>query len=321
MPFKAQAKVRHKFDKKKYGVRNWPAYDKALKNRGDITIWFTDEAIKSWKANPTHRAKGAQPVYSDLAIETGLTIRTVFHLGLRQAEGFLESLKKLLKLNISIPDHTTLSRRRNNLIIKRWKGKADESVVVLIDSSGLKVFGEGEWLETKHGAKKRKVWRKLHLTIDRKTGLILSFSLTSHTKDDASEIAPLVDDIEDDIYSLTGDGAYDRDEIYEYLHSKGIEGIFPPRKDAVLSDEAESNPTTRDKNIKHIKKHGRMSWQKEVNYNDRSLVEVAVYRYKTLIGRSLRSRNRHNQETEAAIGCSIINKMTNLGMPESYVIS
>lgn len=321
MPFKAKAKVRHKFDKKKYHVKNWYEYNSALKNRGDITIWFTDEALEAWQADIIIRKRGGQPIYSDLAIETGLTIRAVFHLGLRQTEGFLESFKKLLELKIQIPDYTTLSRRGNGLTIQKWQGKTNEPVNILIDSSGLKVFGEGEWLETKHGTKKRKVWRKLHITIDRESAQILSSSLTSHTTDDASEVPSLLDQIEDGVDSITGDGAYDKDDIYKYLNRKGISGIFPPRKDAVLSKDVENNPTIRDMNIMHIKEHGRISWQKETKYNDRSLVEVAVYRYKTIIGRSLRSRKSENQQTEAEIGCSIINKMTKLGMPESYLIS
>ena len=198
--------------------------------------------------------------------------------------------------------------------------KPDEPIHILVDSTGLKVCGLGEWQETKHGLQKRKTWRKLHLAIDEKTGDIVASELTTNKEDDPSQIPALLDQIEEDIESIAADGAYDKQDVYDVLetHQQGpIRVIIPPRKDAVLSENACTSPTSRDKHIISMKEDGRLKWQKETGYNRRSLAETAMFRYKVIIGGQLRSRNFENQKTEARIGVAILNKMTNLGMPVS----
>jgi len=320
MPYKHNQDRRHKFDKARYKVKNWPEYDQALKNRGSLTIWFTQEAIKAWQPEDLQKKRGGQPVYSDVAIETGLTLRSLYKLGLRQTEGFLESISSLMGLELSIPDHTTLSRRSKELDITKFKRESGEPIHILVDSTGLKISGSGEWQETKHGLQKRKHWRKLHLAIDEKTGNILASELTTNKSDDPSQVPVLLNQIDEEIESMMADGAYDTQEVYNVLstHKSGpIQGIMPPRKDAVLSDNAVASPTARDQNILFIKENGRLKWQKETGYNRRSLVETAMFRYKIIIGGQLRSRSFENQKTEAIIGVAILDKMTNLGMPVS----
>src|ERR1700737_1277785 len=165
MPFKANADRRDKFPRAKYKVTNWPEYDAALVRRGSLTVWLTDEAIAAWHAPATGK-RGGQRTYSDLAIETGLALRLVLRLGLRQIEGTLGAIAHLLGIDIKIPDHTTFSRRGDGLTPLRKPVERDESLHLLIDSTGLKMYGEGEWLEEKHGKRSRRGWRKLHLAID-----------------------------------------------------------------------------------------------------------------------------------------------------------
>ncbi len=320
MPYKYNQDRRHKFKKSSYKIKNWPEYDKALKNRGDLTIWFTKEGIKAWHPEIKNKKRGGQLTYSDIAIETGLKIRSIYKLGLRQTEGFIESISRLMNIEISTPDHTTFSRRSKKLNITRYERTPGDPVYILVDSTGLKIFGSGEWQETKHGLRKRKIWRKLHLTINAKKGDILASALTTNKEDDPSQVSVMLDQIEENIESIAADGAYDKIEIYDVLkkHKSGhIKGIIPPRKDAVLSENADTSPTLRDKHIMGIRQKGRLKWQKDTGYKLRSLAETAMFRYKKIIGGFLRSRNFENQKTEAKIGVALINKMTNLGMPVS----
>ncbi len=323
MPYKHNQNRRHKFDKTRYKVRNWPEYDQALKNRGNLTVWFTEEAITAWQPDNIDKQRGGQAAYSDLAIETGLMLRSVYKLGLRQTEGFLESISDMMGLELSIPDHTTLSRRSKQLKITRFKREPGDPIHILVDSTGLKISGSGEWQETKHGLQKRKDWRKLHLAIDEKTGDIVASELTTNKKDDPSQVPAMLDRIEENVESMAADGAYDKQEVYDALdsHKSGpIRGIIPPRKDAVLSKNVSHSPTPRDQHIISIKEAGRLKWQEQTRYNRRSLVETAMFRYKTIIGAHLRSRNFESQKTETKIGVAVINKMTSFGMPASIRI-
>jgi len=325
MPFKKTAANRHKFKKTRYRVNNWREYDKALKNRGSITFWFSKEAIEAWTPEIEHRKRGAQPKYSDIAIETCLIIRTVFHLPFRQTEGFVGSLMQLMHLDLDVPDHSTLSRGGKKITVSLSATKRGQAIDVLIDSTGLKVYGEGEWLEHKHGVRKRRTWRKLHLALDAETGEIVAEDLTANDVGDATPVPDLLSQIEDTIASLTGDGSYDTEGIYGLLEhlqpGNPIRGIMSPRKDAVPSKHADTSPTPRDKHIQAIKEKGRIAWQNESGYNKRCLAETAMFRYKTIIGRTLRNRSLETQKTEARIGCKALNKMTQLGMPESYRVS
>ena len=232
-----------------------------MKNRGSLTIWLTDDAIKAWQTKNLQKKRGGQPVYSDIAIETGLTFRSLYKLGLRQTEGFLESISSLMGLELSIPDKTALSRRSRELNITKFKREPGEPIHLLIDSTGLKISGSGEWQETKHGLQKRKSWRKLQLAIDEATGNILASELTSNKEDDPSQVPALLDQIDEVIESMMADGTYDKQDVYDALetHKSGpILGVMPPRKDAVISDNALISPTTRDQNIISIKEKGRL---------------------------------------------------------------
>ena len=316
MPFKINADRRHKIPRQRHRVTNWPAYEAGLRARGSLTVWFTAEAIAAWRAGP-RTGRGGQPSYSDLAIATALALRAVFRLALRQAEGLIASVLQLLGLDLPVPDHSTLSRRAETLEVPRPEaGRAP--VHLLVDSTGLKLCGPGEWLAEKHGTRTRRGWRKLHLATDADTGRIVAAALTGHDVDDGSRTGPLLDQVDGPVASFTADGAYDRDDVYAEVAARhpGADVVVPPRSSAVPSDAAETAPTQRDRHVRCIAERGRMGWQKASGYNRRALVEADVSRWKRVIGDGLRSRTDGRQATEVATAAKVLNRMLDLGRPE-----
>jgi Transposase DDE domain len=236
VPFKANAARRHRIPKQRHKVTNWAAYDAALRQRGSLTVWFSEEAIAAWRAVP-RTTRGGQPWYSPLAITTGLTLRAVFRLGLRQTEGLIGSILQLLGLELAVPDPTTLSRRAATLVLPPRPRSGGGPLHLLVDSTGLKLSGPGEWLVDKHGTKRRRAWRKLHLGVDAGSGEILAAELTSHDADDGAQVGPLLDQVEGAVASFTGDGAYDREDVDGAVAARHPEAevVVPPRANAVPS--------------------------------------------------------------------------------------
>jgi DDE family transposase len=321
VPFKANAARRHRIPRQRRRVTNWAAYDAALRRRGSLTVWFTDEAVAAWRAAP-RTTRGGQPWYSPLAILTALTLRAVFRLALRQTEGLIGSILRLLGLDLAVPDHTTLSRRAGTLEVPRPRPTGGP-LHLLVDSTGLRLSGPGEWLVEKHGTKTRRAWRKLHLGVDADTGRIEAAELTASEADDGSRVGPLLDQVGGAVASFTGDGAYDRADVYGTVAERHPEAavVVPPRKGAVPSAAAETEPSRRDRHLRAIAEQGRLGWQKSSGYNRRALAEAAVSRYKRVIGDALRSRTDRRQATEAAIGVHVLNRMLELGRPESVRIA
>jgi Transposase DDE domain len=206
---------------------------------------------------------GGQPHYSALAILTALTLRAVFRLALRQTEGLIGSILHLLGLDLAVPDHSTIGRRAMTLKVPPPRS-GTEPLHLLVDSTGLKLGGPGEWLGEKHGTKKRRSWRKLHLGVDAATGRIEAAELTTHEVDDGSQVDPLLDQVTGPVASFTADGAYDRDDVYEAVAARHPDAavVVPPRSNAVLSEVAETTPTPRDRHLQLITERGRMGWQK-----------------------------------------------------------
>src|SRR5829696_3113133 len=316
MPYKANEARRHRFPKARYRVTNWPAYDRALQRRGSLTVWMTPEALAAWHPPRTGR-RGRSRAYSDIAIETGHLLRLAFGRPWRQTEGLLRSLASLLGLSIGVPDHTTFSRRSPGLALATAlaRAQADGPVHVVIDATGLKVYGAGEWRVEKHGERGKRTWRKLHLAIDPSTGEILASELTSHDEGDASQVGPLLEQIPGPLTSVTADGAYDGEPVYRAVAERQpdppVAVIIPPRATATLSAAAGTTPSQRDQPIQMIRDKGRLGWQKTVGYGRRSLAETAISRYKTVIGRGLRARTLPAQKTEARVGCAVLNRVLN----------
>ncbi|WP_043343331.1 IS5 family transposase [Belnapia moabensis] len=318
MPFNANAARRHHIPTQRHQVTNRAEYDAGLRARGSLTVWFTPEAVDAWKAEP-RTGRGGQPSYSALAIATALTLRAVFRLALRQTEGLIESVLQLLGLDLPVPDHSTLNRRAEVLEVPRAKS-GNTPVHLLVDSTGLKLRGPGEWLEEKHGSKRRRAWRVLHLATDADTGRIVASALTDRDADDGSQVGPLLDQADGPVASFTGDGAYDRDDVYAEVAARhpAAAVIVPPRASAMPSDAAETTPTQRDAHLRSITKRGRMGWQQASGYNNRALVEADISRWKRVIGDGLRSQTDGRQATEVAIAAGVLNRMLDLGRP-NYV--
>jgi hypothetical protein len=308
-----------------YRLKNWREYNHALRSRGSLTFWLSEEAMEAWRyTGPTQQ--GGQTLYSDLAIETCLSLRLVYSLALRQCQGFVRSLFKLLQVELPVPDYSTLSRRQGSLEVqlcaRQKKRKEDEEVHVVLDSTGLKVYGPGEWARRKHGAKRRRTWRKLHLGVDPQSGEITATTLTQNKAHDSSQVEPLLEESEQNRGSLErvgGDGAYDTWVCYHAIAAHAATPVIAPQKNARIKQHGncKAPPLPRDEAIRYIRRHGRAKWKREHGYHLRSVAEAAIGRFKGCIGRMLRSRELKNQQTEARLGCKILNRMAALGMPQS----
>jgi hypothetical protein len=321
MPYKLRDQSRHKFSKARYKIKNWQHYEAALKNRGNICFWFSNDAICKWYSSNL-MTQGRQQKYSDLAIETGLIIKTVFKLPYRALEGFLNSICQLMKITLDIPDHTSFSRRAKSLkLSKLLTISTKKSLNIIIDSTGLKVLGPNEWQDFKHKSGKRKSWRKLHLMIDEQYQQIVASELTEDNISDDAMVGPLLKTISNPIKSFKADRAYDTNKVYKDIETfsehRCPKIIIPPRPNAKRVCLYKIYLNKREKLTRHWFCQGPYRWQKETGYNKRSLVETAMMRYKKLIGSHLYSRDLSTQNTESRIGCLVLNRMLSLGKPVS----
>ena len=269
----------YKYAKSRYRMRNWPEYEASLQRRGNLTVWLSDDALDSWRAPPSGRP-GGQRTYADIAIEAALTIRMVFHLPLRQTEGFLRSLADLLELDLPIPDHTTLSRRLKKLDEIRFPRLAtNRPIHLLIDSTGLRIH-----VGHMRNPPKRRAWRKLHLAVDAGTGEIVAADLTGRRTRDCARVPVLLEQIDDPVASISADGAYDTERVYEAAHAKGegraVRVVIPPGRNAQLRPRPSATQRERNRNVRSIREVGRREWQKRSGYSKRAMVENAIYRYK-----------------------------------------
>ena len=326
MPFKHNAARRHRIPRARYRVTNWPAYGAGLRRRGDLTLWLDEAALADWAA-PKRNSPGGQPLYSDLAIELVLTLRLVFHLALRQAEAFSRSVLRLLEAALPVPDHTTLSRRGRAFAGRQPRVLASDGPVHLVlDSTGLELFGQGEWDAEKHGRARRQ-WRKLHLAINAETGEIAAHVLTEGHADDAAQVPALLGQAEGVIASVTADGAYDGEPTYAAVAARQRhpppDVVVPPRASAVPSshDGGCNAQSPRDRHIQLMAERGRMGWQQATGYGRRNQAETAMFRYKHLIGPKLRTRSLPAQQGEVTIAVMVLNRMIRTAKPVSVRVA
>lgn len=279
--------------KEVYRVRNWSAYDAALVNRGSLTVWVSEDAIAAWKAKKEPNKRGRQKEYSDLAIETALTLKEVYGLTNRSTEGFLLSLFEIMRIDLPVPDHTTLSVRGKTLAVSLPK-KRSSSIHIVVDSTGLKIYGEGEWKTRKHGVSKRRTWRKLHLAVNPEDGQIEAVVLSEADLSDADAVEPMLAEIDQQVETFGGDGAYDKRKVYQKVrdHSPDSKINVPPQKNARIwqHGNCKAPPHPRDENLRYIRKHGRHAWKRDSGYHQRSLSETAMFRIKTIFGDKLSTR-------------------------------
>lgn len=251
------------------------------------------------------------------------TIKAVFHQAGRQVVGFVKSLFELMKIDLIVPDHSTVSRRLSNVEVSLKVNPGNEPRHIVIDSTGVKVYGEGEWKVRTHGVSKRRTWRKLHLCVDEKTHEIIAAAATENSVADCQVFPELIAAIEGEIEQISADGSYDKRRVYQAIREREIpKASIPPRKNAKIWQHGNSKEERlrRDENLRAIRKKGRKRWKEESNYHRRSLAETAVFRFKTIFSDKLRSRKVENQFSEMAIKCAALNLMTHLGMPDSYKI-
>ncbi len=308
----------------RYKVNNWSEYNRSLKKRGSITLWLSDDVQEQWYYT-SKQGKGGQFTYSNTCIEACCIIRKVYHLPLRQTEGFMKSIIELMQLEMAVPDYTVICRRSSKLKISSLLTKRINTgghLHIVMDSTGLKVYGEGEWKVRQHGYSKHRTWRKIHIALNPEDGIIHAAEMTTNGVDDAAMVKPVLGKIKGKVKKFGGDGAYDKTKVYDTLEKEKIKPIIPPRKNARIKQHGNSSKRAkpRDRAIRYIRKHGKKKWKKVHQYHKRSLAETTMFRYKTILGDKLQSRTYDRQCVEALISCKILNKMTQCGMPESVKI-
>lgn len=288
--------------------------------RSSITFWLADDFEEAW-LYAGKKQRGSQFDYSEKAIEIMLTIKEVFHLTNRGVEGFVRSLFEMLNIHLRVPDHSTLSKRGKRLRVRLPK-KTNKSLNLVLDSTGLKLYGEGEWKVRKHGYSKHRTWRKLHVGANPANGEIQVVLLTENSISDDAVVKQMLEQIEQTLLSCAADGAYDKRRVYEVLnaHSPEVEILIPPRKNARIWQHANSKEKRlkRDENLRYIRKHGRQQWKKDSGYHIRSLAETIMFRLKIIFADKLSARLLETQTTQTLIRCLALNRMTHLGMPDSY---
>jgi hypothetical protein len=319
--------------KRRYRLRNWPDYNAALVRRGSLTVWFDAEAIAGWaeQQRPGERRRRGRPrTYSDVAITVMLTLKAVYGLKLRSTEGFTQDLMQLLGLPLAVPDYSTLSRRQATLAVAVPVRPVSEPLHWVVDSTGLKLYGEGEWKVRRFGWTCHRRWLKLHLAINPATHEVRAVGASTNNVTDgemlplllAAEAAPLA--------QVTGDGSYDEWRCWDAVAARPERprAVFPPprmkrgasRRWALIRQHGNTRarPLDRDEAIRHIRRVGRRQWKRDVGYHERSLAETAVWRWKRIIGPEVHARAIKRQMTEVFIGAAVLNRMTELGMPESH---
>lgn len=300
-------------------TRNWSEYNAGLKLRGSLTFWLDTAVLQAWYNPKLSGKRGASNDYSDLAIATFVTLKSVYHQAGRQTQGFLASLFELMDIELEVPDHSTVSRRMSKLQIALPVVPKSQAVHVVVDSTGVKVYGEGEWKTRQHGISKRRTWRKLHLGVDETTGEIIAAVVTTNDFHDGEVLGDLLEQIHTEIEQVTTDGAYDHSHCYDEIAERHAKAVIPPRTDAVIWQHGNCNapPHQRDENLRYIRKHGRKKWKRDSNYHRRSLAETVMFRLKAIFGGKVRSRTFDNQAVELLLQCAALNRMIQIAKPDS----
>jgi IS5 family transposase len=298
----------------RYRIRNWRAY-----NRGRLTVWFDDRVIAAWRNTEPAAGPGAPRTYADLAIECALVFKSVYHLSLRAAQGFLTSVVELMQLTLPIPDYSTVSRRQGALQMHLSPAPSSGPRHVVIDSTGLKVYSAGEWHIRKHRVSRRRTWRKLHLGVDERTKEIVAVELTGSRAHDSKPLPALLALLPDPLAQVSGDGAYDTRACYEAVLKRGATPTFVPRRTAqsCAAQEPTGWRAARNRILQQIGAQGRSAWRVLSGNTRQSVAENTMYRYKTFFGGRLWARGLETQRAEARVKCAVLNRMTQLGLPET----
>lgn len=304
-----------------YRVRNWSEYNKGQKQRGSLTFWISSDVLANWYVQGKTGKPGSTATYSNQAIVTMVSLKSVFGLPGRALCGFVESVFQLMSIELKVPDHTTISRRLKRLEVKLPINPTAGKRHVVIDSTGIKVYGEGEWKTRQHGVSKRRTWRKLHLAVDESTGEILSSVITDNSCHDSEVLGELLDEITDPISQVDADGAYDTAACYDYIESRGAIAGIPPQRNAKIwfHGNLKTPRHPRDENLRKIRLVGRAKWKRLIKYHRRSISETTMFRVKTAFGGKVSARKMDRQVNELKVQCLVLNRMIQVAKPDSYV--
>jgi DDE family transposase len=306
--------------KQTYRIRNWAEYNAALIQRGSFTLWLDEAMIEHWYNTEKSGQRGASNTYADLAIQCALTLKAVYRLPLRATQGFLASLLDLMQVPLTTPHYSTCCRRQATLDVRIPRTSSSTEVRhLVVDSTGLKVFGEGEWKVRQHGYSKRRTWRKLHVAVDEATQEIVATLTTTNNVGDGEVLSDLLDQVPEPIDQVSADGSYDTRDCHEAIAQRQARAAIPPRENAQpWKPNPDGTVHPRTAILERIGEIGLAQWKKESGYHRRSLAETAMFRLKTLFGAQLQSRSFDAQVAEAYVRCAALNTMTRLGMPDSY---
>jgi hypothetical protein len=285
--------------------------------RGSLTLWVEARAVDKWRAQSRPSRRGRRRTYSELAITCALTLREVYHLPLRSTQGLVSSVLRLLGVDLPAPHYSTLSRRAASLEVKLPR-LSRGPLHLAVDSTGVKLYGEGEWKVRLHGADKRRTWRKLHLAVDHRTQEAVACSMSEQYVLDRKELPGLLGEVEGEVAEVLGDGAYDFHGCYKAVHARGARSVIPPKKRARVRGGPEF--ADRDAAVLRGREVGRDEWKREAGYHRRSLAETAMMRLKAIFSDKLKAREWRRQATELRVRCAAMNRMTQLGMPQSYAV-
>ncbi len=303
----------------RYRVRNWNHYNEALVARGGITFWIDEAALATWRNTQARLGSGAPRIYSDTAIHCAVVVKSVYRLSLRAAQGFVSSVMSLMRLDLPVPNYSTISRRQGTLRVPLSLSSGSRPRHIVIDATGLRVYGAGEWHVQKHGSGRRRTWRKLHLGVDEQTKEIVAVEITASHVHDSQVLPRLLTQISGTVYQVSGDGAYDTKACYASIGQRGAKATIPPRRNAKRRRCNTSQDTLdiRDANLHQIQQQGRYAWRVASGCTRQSLAENAVFRFKRIFGSRFRARRFDNQRVEGWIMCMVLNRMVSLGMPVS----
>jgi len=309
--------------RKQYKIKNWRQYNAALKARHEITLWLGADAPAAWLHEAKTGRRGRADHYADAAVQCVLSLAAVYRLPLRGAEGLVRSLFRQWGVRLPVPDYSTLSRRRKRLqaSLRQPARRGGGGLHLVVDSTGLKIFGEGEWKVRQHGWTKRRTWRKLHLALDAATQEITAAVLTAAHTPDAPVLPELLRQTAAPLRQVSADGAYDTIAAHLHITARQAQAVIPPRANAVRWTGDAPPVQSRNAILARIARLGLAGWKKSAGYHRRSLAETAMFRYKTIFGGKLSARLLASQCSEALLRCAILNRMTALGMPESYLVN
>jgi IS5 family transposase len=309
--------------KQSYRLRNWSEYNKALRERGSLTVWVSEEVLAQWHNHQRTGRRGKPAFYTDTAILCMATLEEVYGLPLRATDGLMCSIIKLLGVELSSPCYTTLCRRRRSLEVALPRLPKNEPLHLVADSTGIKVYGEGEWKVRQHGYTRRRTWRKLHLGVDEATLEFVAVAVTTNDFKDSQLLPDLLAQVEEELSQVSADGAYDSRHCYDAIRERKARAAIPPQKRARIWQHGNTKAERhiRDENLRGIRKKGRRQWKRESGYHRRSLAETQVFRVKTIFGERVSARSFAGQAAQLLVRCAALNRMTHLGMPDSYKVA